>query len=52
MEKVLNEKEIKDTKIRKEASQKAMKAMIGLTALLCLGVVCGVVVFSTLLNQL
>lgn len=52
MEKVLDDKEIKDTKIKKEASQKAMKAMIGLTALLCFGVACGVMMFTIFLNQL
>ena len=52
MENVLNEKEVTNVKVRKEASQKAMIALVTVTGLLCLGVVGGVIIFSTIFNTL
>lgn len=57
MENVLNEKETQNVKVKQEASQKAMKAILAMAAIFSLATVCVVIfcqlfVFSFLINSL
>lgn len=57
MENILNEQEIKNVKLKKEASQKAMKAILAMAAIFSLATVCIVVfcqlfIFTFVLNTL
>ncbi len=52
MENVLNEQQVQNGKVKKEASQKAMTALVTVTGLLCIGVACAMVWFTTIFTSL
>lgn len=57
MENIISEQEIQEVKVKKEASQKAMKAIVAMAGIFSLATVCIVIlsqvfVFTFLLNTL
>lgn len=52
MENVLNEQQVQKENVKKEASQKSMIALVTVTGLLCLGVACAMVWFTTIFTSL